>query len=311
MVTVGPRRVAAVNVSIPPGALRVGDRVRLAAVPEDKHHGPIAQPVRWLSEDPAVASVADDGTLTAKAAGSVLVWAEAEGVRGTARVEVTPAQVVSIQLGPIPESIGAGETFTVAATPVDAQGNTLPGRVCVWSSGNEAVGTVTEDGVVHTLRSGSLPLVCTCEGKVVTASVVVGWGAVQSVFISPPPPVIEAGVPFTLEAWVVSETGAVVDSSEVSWASSDPDLAMVAAGGRVSPRAPGDVVITASAGGVDASVSFGVAPSSTGWQPPESDEAIVEPVDALTTSAIFSSPAPTERAAPEFTSNARPSGPNW
>ena len=307
MVTVSPRRVAAVNVSIPPGAVRVGDRVHLAAVPEDKHHGPVAQPVRWLSEDPAVASVADDGTLTAKAAGSVLVWAEAEGVRGTARVEVTPAQVVSIQLGPIPESIGTGETFTATATPIDAQGNALPGRVCVWSSGDEAVATVTEDGVVRTLRSGSLPLVCTCEGKVVTASVTVGSGAVQSVFISPPPPVIEAGVPFTLEAWVVSETGAVVDSSEVSWESSDPDVATVAAGGHVSPRAPGDVVITASAGGVDASVSFGVAPSATGWEPSESDESVIEPVDALTTSAIFSSPAPDLSVpTPEFTSDALP-----
>src|SRR5688572_12100816 len=218
-----------------------------------------------------------------------------------------PAPVVSIQLGPIPESIGTGETFTVTATPVDAQGNALPGRVCVWSSGNEAVATVTEDGVVRTVRSGSLPLVCTCEGKVVTASVLVGSGAVQSVFISPPPPVIEAGVPFTLEAWVVSETGAVVDSSEVSWESSDPDVATVAAGGRVSPRAPGDVAITASAGGVDASVSFGVAPSSTGWEPPQSDEAIVEPVDALTTSAIFSSPAPDLSVpTPEFTSTALP-----
>jgi uncharacterized protein YjdB len=119
--------------------------------------------------------------------------------------------------------------------------------------------------------------------------------------------VIEAGVPFTLEAWVVSETGAVIDSSEVTWASSDQEVATVAAGGRVSPRAPGDVVITASAGGVDASVSFGVAPSSTGWVATEADEPVAEPIDALTTSAIFSSPAPDLTVpTPEFTSDALP-----
>ncbi|MDQ3996803.1 MAG: Ig-like domain-containing protein, partial [Gemmatimonadota bacterium] len=286
-VTVGPRRVAAVNVSIPPGSVRVGDRVHLAAVPEDKHHGPIAQPVRWLSEDPAIASVAEDGTLTAKAAGSVLVWAEADGVRGTARVEVSPAPVVAIRLGPVPEAVGAGETFTVTAIPVDAQGNELRGRVCTWSSGNEAVASVTDDGVVQTHRSGSLRLICTCEGKTVTAAIPVGGGAVQSVFISPPPPVIEAGVPFALEAWVVSESGAVIDSSEVSWQSSDPEVATVRADGRINPRAPGDVTITASAGGVDASVSFGVAPSATGWVPAEGEEPVEEAVDPFSTSAIF------------------------
>jgi eukaryotic-like serine/threonine-protein kinase len=306
-VTVGPRRVAAVNVSIPPGSVRVGDRVQLSAAPEDKHHGPIAQPVRWLSEDPAIASVGEDGTLTAKAPGSVLVWAEADGVRGTARVEVSPAPVVSIKLGPIPEAVGAGETFSVTATAVDGQGNELRGRVCTWSSGNDAVASVTEDGLVQTHRSGSLQLICTCEGKTATATVSVGGGAVQSVFISPPPPVIEAGQAFTLEAWVVSESGAVIDSSEVSWQSSDPEVATVAAGGRVKPRTPGDVTITASAGGVDASVNFSVAPSTTGWVPPEGEEAVEEAVGAFDTAAIFPTPTPDfSGSTPEFTSNALP-----
>jgi uncharacterized protein YjdB len=305
-VTVGPRRVATVNVSIPPGSVRVGDRVHLAAIPEDKHHGPVAHPVRWLSEDPAIASVAEDGTLTAKAPGSVLVWAEADGVRGTARVEISPAAVVSINLGPIPEAVGAGETFSVTATAVDSQGNELRGRVCTWSSGNDAVASVGEDGVVQTHRSGSLQLVCTCEGKVATATISVGGGAVQSVFISPPPPVIEAGVPFTLEAWVVSEAGAVIDASEVSWQSSDPEVATVAARGRVKPRTPGDVTITASAGGVDASVNFAVEPSTTGWVPPEGDD-VDESVEPLTTSAIFPTAAPDfGSATPELTSSALP-----
>ncbi len=307
VVTVGPRRVAAVNVSIPPGAVRVGDRVHLAAVPEDKHHGPVAHPVRWLSEDPAVASVGEDGTLTANTPGSVLVWAEADGVRGTARVEVSPAQVAAIQLGPVPESADAGETFTLVATPVDAQGNELRGRVCSWSSSDESVATVSQDGVVQTHRSGHVSLGCTCEGRTASATVIVGTGAVQSVFISPPPPVIEAGAPFALEAWVVSETGAVIDSSEVSWQSSDPEVATVAAGGRVSPHAPGDVTITASAGGVDASVSFSVAPSSTGWVPPDGDASAVESAESLTTSAIFSSPVPDlGTATPELTTDALP-----
>jgi uncharacterized protein YjdB len=161
---------------------------------------------------------------------------------------------------------------------------------------------------VQTHRSGSLPIVCTCEGKTATASVIVGAGAVQSVFISPPPPVIEAGVPFTLEAWVVSETGAVIDSSEVSWHSSDPEIATVAAGGRVGPRGEGDVTITASAGGVDAAVNFSVAPSSTGWTPSDTaDEAMADPADILTTSAIFSSPTPDlSRPGPDLTANALP-----
>ncbi|MFN2567405.1 MAG: Ig-like domain-containing protein, partial [Gemmatimonadaceae bacterium] len=285
-VTVGPRRVAAINVSIPPGSVRVGDRVHLAAVPEDKYHGPIAQPVRWLSEDSAIASVADDGTLSANAPGSVLVWAEADGVRGTARVEVSPAPVVSIHLGPIPPSVGAGETFTVTATPLDGQGNELRGRVCTWSSTNPAVAEVSEDGVVRTHRSGSVQLVCTCEGKTASATVMVGAGAVQSVFISPPPPVVEAGVPFTLEVWVVSESGAVIDSSEVTWRSSDPEVAIVAPDGRVKPRTAGDVTITASAGGVDASVSLSVAPSTTGYVPTDADDESVEAVPALAAPAL-------------------------
>jgi hypothetical protein len=146
-------------------------------------------------------------------------------------------------------------------------------------------------------------LICTCEGKTAAAGVIVGGGAVQSVFISPPPRVIEAGVPFTLAAWVVSDSGAVIDSSEVAWQSSDPEVARVSAGGRVRPRTPGDVTISASAGGVDASVSFSVAPSTTGWVPPEGEEDVEEPaaVGALATSAIFPTSAPDGSSpSPEF-----------
>jgi uncharacterized protein YjdB len=105
----------------------------------------------------------------------------------------------------------------------------------------------------------------------------------------------------------VSEAGAVIDSSEVSWQSSDPEVATVAAGGRVKPRTPGDVTITATAGGVDASVNFSVAPSTTGWVPSEGEDADEEATAGLATSALFPTPTPDfGDATPEIGSSALP-----
>jgi hypothetical protein len=92
---VRPAEVTTLDLT-PPAALRVGERVALDATPRDRRGRTLARPVRWASADPAVLSVAPDGTAAARAPGGARVTAECEGKRASAEVWVMAASVTEL-----------------------------------------------------------------------------------------------------------------------------------------------------------------------------------------------------------------------
>ena len=275
-VTVVPVRVAAINLSLPPGAMRVGDRVQLVAMPEDKRHEGVAATVHWASADESIAEVGVDGIVSAKAPGQVLVWAESQGVRGMARIEVSPAPVAALRLPDDNLLIEAGETLALVAIPVDASGNELPERAVRWRSSNDAIAEVITDRAVLARSAGVVRLTATSEGKSATLVLTVLVAEVAELRITPPPSHVDLGLPLTLHAEVTSTRGARVNRP-VSWRSETPDTATVSSEGVVLPLAPGGATIVASLDGVEEAVPFEVNPA------PE----LIVPSDALSATAVL------------------------
>ena len=259
-VTVVPKRVAAINLSLPPGVVHVGDRVQLVAMPEDKHHESVPTTVHWSCADESIAVVGEDGVVSAKAPGLALVWAESQGVRGMARIEVTPAAVAAVVVETAPDLLETGESAELRAIAVDESGTVLTDRPLRWKSSDPAVADVLNDRVVHARRAGVAHLTCASEGKTAAITVNVVAGAVAKVVISPAPALVDLGLPFTLSAEVISERGLPLDRA-IAWRSESPRTAAVDAHGVVLPLAPGPVTIIASVEGTEDSIHFDVNPA--------------------------------------------------
>src|SRR5438270_218531 len=156
--------VAVVAVTPPSGTVVVGATMQFAATPEDPNGNPLSgRAVTWGSSAPGVASVDGSGMVRGVAVGAATITATSEGKSGTASVTVASVPVAAVAVTPPAVTIPQGQTVQLTATPQDASGNALGGRVITWASGNRAVATIT----------------ATSEGQSGTASVTV---------TAPPPP---------------------------------------------------------------------------------------------------------------------------
>ena len=99
------------------------------------------------------------------AGGPVTITATSEGINGTAAVTVTPVPVATVAVSPGSPTINFGTTSQLTATPKDAAGNPLVGRVVTWASANPAVASVSSSGLVTTVAvGGPVSITATCEG---------------------------------------------------------------------------------------------------------------------------------------------------
>src|SRR5207245_9591617 len=117
-----------------------GPTLQLTATPKDANGNPLSgRAITWSSNNTAVARVNSSGLVTGVAAGSATITATSEGKSGTSAVTVTAVPVASVTVTPSPATVQQGSTVQLTATPQDANGNPLSGRVVTWSSDNTAV----------------------------------------------------------------------------------------------------------------------------------------------------------------------------
>ena len=139
----------------------------------------------WSSSNTNVATVDQNGKVTAKAAGVALITASAtdgSGVNASCRVTVN-VPVSSITLSQTSANIFQNGTLTLTATvlPSDASNKTL-----TWSSSNTNVATVDQNGKVTAKAVGSATIKATAtDGSGVSASCLVTVLPDYSLMISP------------------------------------------------------------------------------------------------------------------------------
>lgn len=120
--------------------------------------------VTWSSEDETLATVDEDGVVTALKAGRVRINVETENNKKTASwlydIKEAKAPVTSITLDKANGEILVGETLSLNATvlPDDANKNVT------WSSDNEAVATVNQNGTVTGVSAGKATITATAVG---------------------------------------------------------------------------------------------------------------------------------------------------
>ena len=127
--------------------------------------------VDWKSDDETVASVSADGVVTAHKVGQTSIHAIANdggGAKATCTITVDPTMVSSITLSQENLSIRKNHTAQLSAivAPTDATNASF-----IWSSTNEDVAKVSEDGVISAITPGDAVIKATSQdGSQVEAS---------------------------------------------------------------------------------------------------------------------------------------------
>ena len=166
--------VAAVTVSPAAPTVQVGQTAQLTATPRDASGNPLTgRVITWQSSNGAVASVNGSGLVSGVATGTATITATSEGQSGTAVVTVSNVPVASVTVTPASASVPQGATVQLTATPRDANGTALTGRVVTWGSNNTAVAAVSGSGLVSGAGAGSATITATSEGQSGTAAITV------------------------------------------------------------------------------------------------------------------------------------------
>ena len=263
-VTVLPVPVASVTVTPPATTLTVGQTAQLLATPVDGGGVPLTgRVITWTSANSAVADVDGAGLVTAKTVGGpVTITASSEGKTGSATVTVSPVPVASIAVSPANSTLTVGQTAQLTATPKDAHGDPLTGRVITWTSDIATVAAVDGGGLVTAKAAGGpATIIATSEGKTASAVVTVLPVAVVSVTVTPATTGLMLGQTVQLTATPKDGSGTALTGRVVTWASDNPSIADVDANGMVTTKAVGGpVTITATSEGKSGTASVTVIP---------------------------------------------------
>src|SRR4051812_6437117 len=76
-----------------------------------------------------------------------------------------PKSVASVTLEPATATLVLGGKLQLKATPLDAGGVALAGRIVTWASSDEAVASVSVSGLVTGVAHGTATITATSEGQ--------------------------------------------------------------------------------------------------------------------------------------------------
>lgn len=256
----GPVAVATVSVALGSSAVMTGATTQATATLRDANGATLTgRSVQWSTSNSAVASVNQNGLVTAVTAGTATISATSEGRSGNATVTVTQPAVATVTLAAAQSQLTPGLTTTVTATVRDGNGNALSGRAVQWSSSASAVASVDQTGVVTALSVGTTTISATSEGRTGTVVITVATPTVATVQVTPGSAALPVGQTTTLSAVARDAGGTVLTGRPVSWLSSNGAIATVNGNGLVAAVSAGTATITAMVDGIQGAATVQVS----------------------------------------------------
>ena len=256
MITVTSETIAVeqITLSATSLSLKLGDSRTLTAtvIPSDATDSQVT----WSSSDPSVATVSDQGEVTAVRAGNCTITATAGGKSAACTVTVStqeiPVERITLSSTSLSLKEGDSHKLTATVTPSDATDSQV-----TWSSSDPSVATVSDQGEVTAVRAGNCTITATAGGKSAACTVTVSTQEipVERITLSSTSLSLKEGDSHKLTATV---TPSDATDSQVTWSSSDPSVATVSDQGEVTAVRAGNCTITATAGGKSATCTVRV-----------------------------------------------------
>ena len=163
--------------------LNVGETIQLEAtvLPEETTD----KTVIWQSSDEDVATISDEGLLTAIMEGSATITAYCGDVTGICEITVvTPiTEAEQIVLNIEETELNVGETIQLEATVLPEE---TTDKTVIWQSSDEDVVTVSDEGLVTAIMEGSATITAYCGGAYGECKInVIDLTAIESLAANP------------------------------------------------------------------------------------------------------------------------------
>ncbi len=199
------------------------------------------QKIKWTSSHPEFVKVSSKGKVTGLKLGKVatITATSVDGKKiATCRVKVEKVNVTALKLNKSTASVYTGSTVTL--TPKFIPSKPSDTKV-TWTSSDTKLATVSADGVVKALKTGTVAITCTSAdgGYKAKCTVVIEQGIrVTGVTLENGKTGDEAdvGAEFNLKATVEPYNAS---NKKLIWSSTNPAVATVSANGRVTTLKPG------------------------------------------------------------------------
>lgn len=200
----------------------------------------------WVSDHPDVASVDNEGNVTARKAGAATITVKvAEKVTAVCKVTVI-SRVTGISMSETTVELKPGEKHQLEATVLPQNASNAE---VTWYSDKESVAKVSQSGLVSAVSTGeaTIHVVTSDGGKMATCLVKVGT-PVKGITLSISSKTLYVGDP-SLDISATLTPANATDKS-LEWSSSDPEVASIAPGAAlhavIKPLKPGKTTITAT-----------------------------------------------------------------
>lgn len=244
-VTVKNVPASEIVLNVSEASLKVGQTQQLYAI----SNGELSEEMEWESDDTTVATVSDNGLVTAVSVGEATITVSSGSLSTTCKITVTATEAEQILLSESTVTVNVGNSITITAT-VLPETTTFPN--VFWASLNEEIASV-EDGKIMGLSPGTTQIAATC-GNVTSFCSVTVLNPATSIVLNETSLTLEIGDMDDLIATVTPENTTDV----LVWESSNPDVAVVNDHGIVTALSEGTATITATCGSVSASCTVTV-----------------------------------------------------
>lgn len=241
-VTVSDIQIDSIILSETMVRLPIGGTVQLEATvsPEDA-----VCDLSWSSDNEGIASVDENGMVTAVSEGLAVIQASAGEVYAKCSIVVEPKEVENVTVDPGELNLKVGEKSELTLT---IEPEELADSYVLWASDNENVATVA-NGTVSAISAGEAVITATVGGMSASCNVSVTNVEVESIVLNYTEYTLKEGETVQLTAVVKPDNATDAD---VVWSTGDRNVAAVSKDGLVTAVSSGETVITASAGGMDA-----------------------------------------------------------
>ena len=198
----------------------------------------------WESSDPSVATVDENGIVTALSKGNAIITAKLGMNQDRCFVHSSiKAQKIELSQSSIKEKVGGSANLQANVIPSDAEDTNI-----IWSSSDPSVVTVNNKGELTIIDKGTATITAT-NGTLEAKCDVESYIAVRSIILNKTAITTKIGGTDAIKAQISPATA----ENKLEWSSSNPQSVKVSSYGVITALAEGDAIITAKAGDVAAS----------------------------------------------------------
>ena len=236
--------VTAVSINQPSAEMIIGETLQLSAsvLPANA----IDKEVTWATSKKSVASVDQNGLVTALSEGVSTISAMAGGKTGTCTITVSKGYIavesISLDYSELP--LVEGDEFVLKATikPDDATNNTIS-----WSSSDNSIAIVDGSGKVKAIKAGEATIKASAEDKTAECRVTVSVKKidVSMIVLSKSSLSMIVGEEQTIIATIIPDNATI---QTVEWSTLDPNVVTVD-DGKINAIKEGNTKIVAYADG--------------------------------------------------------------